>query len=145
MSSSWQKGLYKLRHPEKYRGNRTSIRYMSSWELNMHRFLDNNPNIIEWVFEGLAIPYIKPTDGKIHKYYVDYFVKYRDKNGNIKTELIEVKPEKQTKISTDRNSKTRLYENLTYAVNQSKWEAAAKFAERNGWSFRIITENQLFK
>jgi hypothetical protein len=143
--ANFKQGLYTPKHPEKYNGDITKIRYMSSWEFRFNIFLDNNPNILEWASEEIAIPYIKPTDGKIHKYYVDYYIKYKTCKGEIKTELVEIKPAAQTTPSKSRNSNTRLYENITYAINQSKWESAKQFAEQRGWTFRIITEHQLFK
>jgi hypothetical protein len=143
--ANFKQGLYTPTHPEKYNGDITKIRYMSSWEFRFNIFLDNNPNILEWASEEIAIPYIKPTDGKIHKYYVDYYIKYKTRSGEIKTELVEIKPAAQTAPSKSRNSNTRLYENITYAINQAKWESAKRFAEQRGWIFRIITEQQLFK
>jgi len=145
MSETYRQGRYIPKNPSKYIGDITKIRYMSSWEYEMHKFLDNNPNVIEWASEEIAIPYLKPTDNKIHKYYVDYYVKYIDKHGNIKTELIEVKPAKQTKLSRSKKTATQLHENITFAINVAKWKAAQEFAQKKGWMFRIITENQLFK
>lgn len=140
-----KQGLYKPRHPQKYRGDPTKIRYMSSWELNFHTFLDNNSNVLEWASEELAIPYIKPTDNRIHKYYPDYWVKYKDKSGNIKIDLIEVKPAEQTVPSVSKNNRIRLIENVTYAINIAKWKAAQEFARNNGWGFRIVSKNEIFK
>lgn len=137
-------GRYKPKHPEKYLGDINNIVYRSSWELKFNQFLDNNPNILKWGSEIIAIPYLKPTDNKIHKYYIDYIIVYKTINNEIKTELVEIKPLKQTKVSRSRNSQNRLYENITYAINQAKWKAATDFAKARGWSFRILTENELF-
>jgi hypothetical protein len=145
MSKPYQQGRYIPKNPSKYIGDITKIRYMSSWEYEMHKFLDNNPYVIEWASEEIAIPYIKPTDNKVHKYYVDYYIKYVDKNGNIKTELIEIKPTTQTKASRSKKTITQLKENITFAINVAKWKAAQDFAYKNGWTFRIITENEIFK
>ncbi len=142
--ANYRQGYFVPQHPEKYIGDVTKIRYMSSWEHNFDLFLDNNPNILQWASEEIAIPYIKPTDGKVHKYYVDYYVKYKTKDGDIRTELVEIKPHNQTKVSRSRNPRTKLYEDLTYIVNQAKWEYAKKFAEERGWVFRVVTEKQLF-
>lgn len=144
MAYKYQQGLYTPKNPGKYLGDVTKIRYMSSYELHMHTFLDNNPNVIAWNSEGVIIPYVKPTDGKVHRYLVDYFVQYKNKSGEIICELIEVKPESQTKKSRSRNPKTKLVESLTYAVNLAKWEAATKYAKERGWKFKIITERSLF-
>jgi len=143
-----QQGYYTPRHPEKYRGDVKKIRFMSSWELSVHKFLDNNPNVLEWASEEVVIPYVKPTDGRVHKYYVDYWVRFKTRTGEIVTELWEVKPEKEInppKRSRGKSRQTVLYEELTYAVNKAKWHSAALFAQQQGWKFRLMTEKQIFK
>jgi hypothetical protein len=117
---------------------------MSSWELEAHSFFDNNTRVLRWSSEGIAIPYIKPTDGKIHKYYPDYYVEYRDKDGNIKKELMELKPIEQTK-SPRKNHKYYLCEQVTFAVNKAKWAAAEEWCRQHGIMFRIITAKSVFR
>lgn len=72
-------GLYTPRHPEKYRGDKQNIIYRSSWELQFMNFCDNSPVVVEWASEEIAIPYYKPTDNKIHYYYLDFWMKYVSK------------------------------------------------------------------
>lgn len=140
-------GHYKPRHPEKYVGDINKIRFMSSWELSMNKFLDDNPNILRWSSEEIVIPYVKPTDGKVHKYYPDYWVEFQNKHGDVVSEIWEVKPKNQTTPPKTRgkNKKTQLRESITYAVNVAKWGAATQFCNKYKLKFRIITENQLFK
>jgi len=143
--SKFKQGYYILKHPEKYRGDPNNVIYRSSWELRFNEFLDNNINVIEWASEELWIPYLKPTDNKIHKYYPDYFVKFLDSNNKVHIEIIEVKPIKQTKPpKKTQNPNTALYEKLTYAVNMSKWSSATKWCSERGIVFRILTERELF-
>ena len=138
-------GKYTLNHPEKYVGDVNKVIYRSSWELHAHKFLDNNPNVIEWGSEVVVIPYVKPTDKKVHKYFIDLYVKYKNRSGEIVRELIEIKPKKQTRASRSRNRKHKLYEDITYAINSAKWQAAKQFADKNGFKFTILTEDQLFR
>jgi hypothetical protein len=145
----FQQGYYKIKHKEKYLGDPAKVRYMSSWELSFFNFLDNNPNVIQWSSEEIPINYIKPTDGKVHKYFPDVFMCYKNKRGEIKWELIEIKPKQQTR-APKRTSKHRLYEQLTYAVNVAKWKAAQQWCINQTQltgktiTFKIITEQQLF-
>ena len=141
----FKQGWYKPKYPEKYIGNVHNIRYLSSWELKIHKFLDMNPNILAWSSEEIAIPYLKPTDKKIHKYYPDYFIKYKNRKGQIVQEIVEVKPVEQTRPSRRKNSKYRLYENMVYAINAAKFKAASKFCKKNGIGFRVVTQEHLFK
>ncbi len=137
---NFRQGYFVPKHPEKYKGNVSNIRYMSSWELKFNHFLDNNANILEWASEEIAIPYIKPTDGKLHKYYPDYYIMYKNKDGAIIREVIEIKPKSQVNLKKRAN----LYEQLTFAVNKAKWEAAERFCQQYGLKFRIVTEDHLF-
>lgn len=147
MPRTFKQGYFHPTNPSKYVGDATKIRFMSSWELKFDQFLDRNPNILRWSSEEIAIPYVKPTTGRVHRYYPDYWVEYRNKNGELIQEIIEVKPSTQTKQPKRRgkNRKTQLYEDLTYAVNQAKWAAAQQFCSSHNIRFRIVTEKELFK
>lgn len=142
---AWKQGWFTPKHPEKYVGDVNKIRYMSSWELKSHQFLDNNPNILEWSSEPFGIPYVKPTDGRVHKYYPDYWVKYRNKRGQIIQEIVEVKPDHQTRQTRKRSRKQRLYEELSFAINTAKWRAAQQFCNKYGMTFRLVTEKGIYK
>lgn len=142
-----RKGYFTPRHPKKYVGDLNKIIYRSSWELSFMNFLDNNPSIEQWGSEILSIPYRKPTTGRIHKYYPDFWLKYTNKEGVIVQELIEVKPVKQTKQPTTvgKSKKTQLYEALTWSINKAKWRSAKLFCDKYGMKWRILTENEIFK
>jgi hypothetical protein len=140
----FEQGLYTLSHPEKYLGDPTKVRYMSSWELHLHKFFDNNTRVLKWASEEIAIPYIKPTDGKLHRYFPDYWVEYINKDGVIVREIIELKPASQTRMPR-KGAKTSLYEHLTLAVNMAKWQAAEVWCKQRGIKFRIVTEKSVFK
>lgn len=144
---SKNQGHFTPRNPEKYVGNLEKIRFMSSWELHLNKFLDGNPNVLRWSSEEISIPYIKPTDGKIHKYWPDYWVEYKNKHGDIIQEIWEVKPSSQIAQPKTRgkNKKTQLRESIAYAVNVAKWAACTQFCNKYNIKFRIISENQLFK
>lgn len=143
--SKHMQGLFTLKHPEKYIGDPSKVWYMSSWEFETHSFFDNNPNVIQWASEEIVIPYVKPTDGRIHKYYIDYWVRYVDRNGVEHVDIIELKPLKQTKPpKRTKNTKNALVEQVNYAVNIAKWQAAEHYAMQRGWKFRIITEKSIF-
>lgn len=69
----------------------------------------------------------------------------RDKNGEIKKFLIEVKPHSQTLPPVQKNKKTKslIYQQAEYVKNQAKWQAAEAFCKAKGSTFVIITEKQL--
>ena len=142
--AAFVQGYYLPKNISKYMGDINKIRYMSSWELSLHMFLDNNPNVLRWASEPIGIPYIKPTDQLQHKYYPDYYVEYIDAKGEMHKEIIEVKPHKQTINSRTRNRKNKLYEDIQLAVNTAKWTAAQSFCKKNNFTFRLLTEKQMF-
>ncbi len=139
----FKQGFYTLRNPEKYVGDPNKIFFRSSWEEHTNRFFDNNPNVVSWSSEEIHIPYIKPTDGKVHRYFPDYWVEYKDKAGNLIQEIIEVKPEDQVYIQ--RKKRLTEYDKVTYNINRAKWQAAAQFCKKKGIKFRILTERSIFK
>ena len=139
------KSKYRPTYPQKYKGNPNNIICRSSWERRFCHWCDMNENILEWGSEEFSIPYISPIDNRIHKYYPDFIIKVKESSGQIKTYIIEVKPEKQTKepVKKNRVTKSYIYEVTTYAVNQAKWKAADEFCKDRLIEFKIITENEL--
>lgn len=137
------KGKYRPKKPEKYRGNTSAITYRSLWERQAFRWLDDNPDVLEWNSEGVVIPYRCKTDGKPHRYFMDLYIKF--KTGQVY--LIEIKPEKQTQPPKQPKRQTKRYlkEVMTYAKNISKWEAATNYCGNRGWIFEIWTEKTLKK
>ena len=138
------KGKFTPQNPKKYNGNPDNIIYRSSWELRCMKWFDDNPNIIWWSSEELAIPYYSPVDKRMHRYFPDFIIKVKRKDDTIMTYVVEVKPEAQTKKPTQkRKTKNFLRESITYVVNQMKWKAADEFCHAHGWQFKIVTEKDL--
>lgn len=108
-------------------------------------FCDKNPNILQWGSEEIVIPYRSPLDGRIHRYYVDFYIKLQTKNSEIKKYLIEVKPKKQTVPPAAEKRQTKTYKNkvLTFLKNKAKWEAANDWCEDRQMEFLILTEDHL--
>ena len=135
------KGLYKPLHPEKYLGDVNKIRFLSSWELRFMNFCDSNPNIIQWGSEEFQIKYFNPVKNKVCNYIPDFIVKYKDKNGLILTEVIEIKPHCQTVIG----KKPSTYDKVQLVINHAKWTAAKAFCDQHNVKFRVLTEQELFR
>ena len=139
-------GKYFPRHPKKYKGNPTNIVYRSSWEKKFMNWCDLTESVSEWQSEEFFIPYRSPIDGRVHRYFPDFFVKYRDANGKRRTMVVEVKPKKETKMpitNPKRRTKSWAYSVRTYAVNQAKWKAAREFCKDRNIEFKIMTEHEL--
>ena len=84
------KGKFKPKYPTKYQGDIKEIVYRSSWELKMMKYCDTTKSIVEWGSEELVIPYLSPWDGRYHRYFPDFYIKVRTKNGSLKKYIIEV-------------------------------------------------------
>jgi hypothetical protein len=138
-------GQFRPRNPQKYVGDPNNIIYRSSWECRVMDWLDRNNDVISWASEELIIPYISPVDGRKHRYFPDFIIKVKTKDGKSKTMMIEVKPKKQTQPPEQKKRVTRQYVNevVTYGVNQAKWKAAEEFCLDRGWEFRVMTEEHL--
>tara|TARA_B100001057_G_scaffold122353_1_gene121195 strand:- start:6727 stop:7062 length:336 start_codon:yes stop_codon:yes gene_type:complete len=107
-------------------------------------FCDNQPSILEWGSEEVIIPYRAP-DGKVRRYFPDFYIKVREGSGKISKYIIEIKPKKQTKPPNVKNKKTAAYKRdaLTFAKNRAKWDAAEDFCEDRQMNFMILTEDHL--
>ena len=138
--SKFAQGPYTVKNASKYVGRGTP-RYRSGWEHAFMRFLDNNDHVVNWASESLSIPYRNPVTGKQSMYVPDFLITYRNKNNQLIAELVEIKPKKQSVIE----SKMSAREGAVVAVNYAKWDAATKWARRNGLTFRVITEDDMFR
>jgi hypothetical protein len=139
------KGVFKPKNPGKYKGDYNNIIYRSSWELKLMMYLDTHPDIMQWSSEEFYIPYRSPIDGKLHKYFPDFYVKKKNVSGVIESLVIEVKPKKQVlppKVKKEVDKKY-LREVKTYGINSAKWKAAKEYCELKKWKFIIMTEKEL--
>jgi len=139
------KGVFKPKNPGKYKGDYNNIIYRSSWELKLMIYLDTHPDILQWSSEEFYIPYRSPIDGKIHKYFPDFYVKKNNSNGITESLVIEVKPKKQVTPPKVKKEVDRKYlkEVKTYGINSAKWKAAKEYCELRKWKFLIMTEKEL--
>ena len=138
-------GTFRPSNPQKYAGDYKKIIYRSSWECRVMNWLDKNPNIVSWASEELIIPYKSPVDNRMHRYFPDFVVKVRGKDGKLKTMMLEVKPKYQTMEPEKKKRVTKQYiqEVVTWGVNQAKWKAATEYCLDRGWEFKLITEDHL--
>jgi hypothetical protein len=83
---------------------------------------------------------------KRRRYFPDFLIKVKTRDGSIKIVMMEVKPEAQSKPPTMTKKKrqsTMLNEVLTWETNKAKWEAAKAFCTERGWEFCVATEKSL--
>ena len=111
------KGRYIPKKPSKYRGDAQNIIYRSLWERKFMVYCDTSPSIIEWGSEEVIIPYLSPLDGRIHRYFPDFYIK--------------------------RKTRRFINEVRTWGVNEAKWKYADEWCKDNGMIFKIMTEDDL--
>ena len=136
------KGFYKIRNPQKYRGDPRNVVYRSGWEQAVMRWCDDSSQVKEWSSEEIVIPYLCETDKRMHRYFMDFMIVYN----NGRTVLVEVKPAKETtppKTGQGRARRQVINETLTYIKNMSKWSATEQYVADRGWHFEIWTEHRL--
>ena len=139
------KGRYNPINPKKYKGNPQNIIYRSLWERKFMVYCDTNDKVLEWGSEEIIIPYISPWDGKVHRYFPDFYIKVKQSDGNLKKFIIEVKPKKQTRPPKPvvRKTKRWINEVRTFGINEAKWKHATKWCKDNDMEFKILTEEEL--
>ncbi len=115
------------------------------------RYCDENPAVIEWASEELVIPYTSPVDGKTHRYFPDFWILVRKKDGELHEIVIEVKPKKYSAppdikkklTKTGRVSRRFLNDVKNWGINSAKWKAARALCKKKGWEFVILNEGHL--
>lgn len=136
----------------KYNGP-SKIIYRSSWELRFMQWCDLNNNIIEWGSENIVVLYLDPTNidqatGKPtqHKYFIDFSITVKQRDGSIKKYFVEIKPSSQCKMpkKTKKTNEKSYQDRLRiYLKNMAKWKSANEIAKQRGAQFIIITEKEL--
>ena len=140
-------GKFSPKNTNKYLGDPTNIFFRSLWERRVMSYLDDNSSVIGWSNEEIVIPYLSPVDNKWHRYFPDFYVQVKNKQGLVESMILEVKPASQSVPPTKKTKVTKSYirEVMTWGVNEAKWNAAVEYCKDRKWSFKVITENELFK
>jgi hypothetical protein len=136
----WAQGIYTPKNPQKYIGNHNP-KYRSGWELTFMTFCDSHNNVLYWASEALRIPYKHPVTGKQTIYIPDFFVVYQNKFGKKLAEVVEIKPKKQSLIESKAASAK---DRMIVAINHAKWASAMAYCKSQGYTFRVITEDDIF-
>ena len=139
------KGKYSPSYARKYKGDPANIVYRSLWERKFMVYCDLNENILEWGSEEIVLPYRSPVDGRVHRYFPDFYIKVKESTGRIKKMIIEIKPKRQCSPPSKPKKQTKGYlrEAYEYAKNQAKWEAASEWCKDRGYIFKVFTEKEL--
>ena len=133
-------------NPSKYVGDVNNIMMRSSWEKRFAMWCDTQPGILKWGSEIRAIPYYSIVDKRMRRYYVDFWILVKNKNGEVKKYIVEIKPRAQVEkpnLSRRKIKATYFEELCTWQRNIDKWKAASAFAKKNGFEFEILTEKEL--
>ena len=72
------------------------------------RWLDANPSVIGWNSEEVVVRYRCKTDGKMHRYFTDLFIRMKD----VKCFLVEIIPKIQTVPPKKGSRQTKKYLNV---------------------------------
>lgn len=110
--------------------------------------LDSHPDVVQWSSEEFSIPYRHPIKDTVYRYFPDFWVKKKLKDGSFEVTVIEVKPWKEVqppvlKAGAAAKTKSHVYAVMTWAINQAKWEAAERFCLAKGWKFQKMTERDI--
>jgi hypothetical protein len=141
---NYRQGIYSPINKEKYKGTFPII-YRSSLELRFMKWVDANPNVLTWGSESIVIPYQNPLTGRISRYFTDFNIVMKDKQGEFKKYLIEIKPHSQTLPPVQKNRKTKslIYQQAEYVKNQAKWQSALEYCSKRNMNFVLLTEKHL--
>lgn len=166
-NTKYDQGNYIPKNKEKVLklNEKGGVYYRSSWEKKIMTWLDLNKNIVKWGAECMRIPYQITTmvEGdlklKSHSYFPDFYYELKRDNGEIKSVVVEVKPQKEYEdallfekgqFEVQENLNLKKLKNLEYRFktaqkNSEKWKTMIKWCDKKGYEFIIITEQHLKK
>lgn len=146
---NFRQGKFVPLFPEKCINNGLPT-YRSSYEKRFMNYLDTCKNIIRWGSETHIVEYFLETDGKVHRYHIDFYMEVLDIiTRTVKKYLVEVKPYAQTimpeppKIQTKQAMQKFEFALKTAIMNKNKWQAAERYAKSQGMEFKVISEREL--
>ena len=116
------------------------------WERRWKKYFDVNTSVIAGASEEVVRPYYDTATKKVRRYFPDFLIKVKTKDGKLKTHLIEVKPTKDLRPPVGGKGKkksTVLYEMKTYQMNRDKFASARKWCDDRNITFDIWTEKHL--
>ena len=139
------KGRYIAKNPKKYKGDPNRIVYRSLWERKFMVYCDTSNAILEWGSEEIIIPYLSPIDGRIHRYFPDFYIKVKKHDGSIEKSIVEIKPKYQTLKPKMPKRKTSRYmkQLFSYMKNKRKWSTAIAWCKKRNMNFVVLTEDHL--
>lgn len=149
-SLRYMSGRYAVKNKDKYIGSLNEVIFRSSYERKFMVFCDFDSTVIKWASEPYSIPYVNPIDQKQHEYFVDFYARIKNAEGEIVDYLIEVKPRKKLNKplppTKDTLKKLKYYntEIKEYITNLSKFSAAKAYAAKLGYKFIVVTEEELY-
>jgi hypothetical protein len=135
------KGRFIPKNPDKYIGDPNKITFRSSWELTCMKRADSREDVLRWNSEEFSIPYFLPSDGKVHQYYPDMFIEWVDEDGIIHKEIIEIKPRHEAVKQYAKSDRSK----DALEINEAKWVAAMHWCKENGFEFRVLTEQVIYR
>jgi hypothetical protein len=138
--SKFAQGIFTPKNSSKYVGKKAP-KFRSSWELTFMNFCDQHPSIHQWASEAISVKYKDPITGKTKSYIPDFFVTYITKDGKLVSEVIEIKPMKETGMVKSRSAR----DTAIGLRNQAKWQSCRQYCEQNNIFFRVLTENDMFR
>ena len=86
------KGRYTPTKPKKYKGDPRNIVYRSLWECKFMVYYDTSDAIIEWGSEEIIIPYLSPKDGRMHRYFPDFYIRVNKLMDRLRRWLLRSNP-----------------------------------------------------
>lgn len=142
--SGYEQGNFHPINKDKYHGS-FPIHYRSSWEKKFMMYCDRKSFVVKWGSESVIVKYYDPTKKRQRRYFVDFNMTIREKDGTLQKYWVEIKPHSQTRppVAGRKRQKTLIRENVEWERNKAKWTAAVKSAKARGIKFIILTEKDL--
>lgn len=160
---NYRQGIFYPKNPSKCLNVNGEIsarppEYRSSWEYKLMEWCDIRERVLKWGSEIHKIEYYSEVDGKIHRYFIDFYYEINTIHNGIKKYAIEVKPNCQIARLDEHGNviypdppKKKTQKSLmqwqercnVIRINNCKWQAARKWCQENGYIFEVLSEEDV--
>lgn len=88
---------------------------------------------------------MNPLTRRATVYIPDFIIVYVDADGATHSEVVEIKPSKESPFHSSIREARSQRAKASLILNQAKWQAAMAWCKRNGMTFRVMTESQIYE
>ena len=151
--------VYEIKNPDKYIGKEIWVHYNKHEELNVLREMDNNPDILQWCYHGIGVPFEHPISKEeelfVPSFYVlsnkptdlyspdspheEFLIQVISEYENEYTMQLDLLDEEDYTNLTDEEKEMYDFKMDATSYQILKFKAADEYCKKNGMRFSVVS------